>query len=271
MHSRNLNFGCGKRFAAEWVNIDFDSDGSAVQRVNLLTGFPFPDSSFDAVYSSHVLEHFDRRAASFLLSESKRVLKQGGILRIVVPDLEATCVEYMRILNLPDGREKRKLYSWIIIELLDQMVRMKPGGEMASFKQEVMEGDDDGFKTYIRMRTGSAPRQGSTSSTFHTKLQSMNLQKLATKLSYWYINAISMLVPTSLRRMIFVATDIGERHRWMYDEYGLKLLFEEAGLNNITRLSYDYSQIPRFNSFCLDCEQDGRPYKRNSIYLEASK
>ena len=76
MTTRKLNFGCGTRFSDSWVNIDFDSYDSRVQRVNLLSGFPFADSSFDAVYSSHVLEHFDRDRGHFLLSESFRVMPQ---------------------------------------------------------------------------------------------------------------------------------------------------------------------------------------------------
>jgi len=268
---RYLNFGCGKRFSEQWINIDFDSDSPAVQRVNLLTGFPFPDDTFDAVYSSHVLEHFDRAAGSFLLRESKRVLKPGGLLRIVVPDLEASCAEYLRILRLPDGPEKRRLYPWIMIELLDQMVRMKPGGEMGSFKQSAMNGEDDDLKEYIRMRTGSAPRNSLASSGLRTKLRAITFRKLSTKLHYWYLKTVSLLIPPALRSMVFVGTDIGERHRWMYDEYGLKLLFKEADFKHVTRLSFDHSQIPQFNSYCLDCEPDGQPYKRNSIYLEGIK
>src|ERR1700733_13753782 len=86
-----LNFGCGTRYAPGWTNIDFHGEGTHVKRVNLLAGFPFPDNSFDAVYSSHVLEHFTPQQGSFLIRESCRVLKPGGILRTVVPDLEASC------------------------------------------------------------------------------------------------------------------------------------------------------------------------------------
>jgi len=94
-----LNFGCGARIAANWTNIDFHSSDSRVRRVNLLAGFPFPDNYFDVVYSSHVLEHFTRDQGLFLIREAHRVLKPGAILRIVVPDLEGSCREYLRSLK----------------------------------------------------------------------------------------------------------------------------------------------------------------------------
>lgn len=49
--------------------------------------FPFPDGMFDYVYSSHMMEHLHREDALFCLREVHRVLKQGGVVRIVVPDL----------------------------------------------------------------------------------------------------------------------------------------------------------------------------------------
>lgn len=55
---------------------------------NLAKGIPFPDGSVDVVYHSHLLEHLDRDVAERFLREVQRVLRLGGIQRIVVPDLE---------------------------------------------------------------------------------------------------------------------------------------------------------------------------------------
>ncbi|KKL48740.1 hypothetical protein LCGC14_2322480 [marine sediment metagenome] len=48
---------------------------------------PFDKDSVDIVYSSHVLEHFLRSEYGEFLEECLRVLKPGGELRIVVPNL----------------------------------------------------------------------------------------------------------------------------------------------------------------------------------------
>ena len=62
---------------------------------DLRRGIPFPDGSVDAVYHSHVLEHIDRSAVPGCLAEIRRVLRIGGVHRIVVPDLELVVRNYL--------------------------------------------------------------------------------------------------------------------------------------------------------------------------------
>lgn len=269
MTAKKLNVGCGTRFSPEWTNIDFHSEDRHVQRVNLMRGIPFADGTFQAVYSSHVLEHFDRKQGKTLLKESFRVLQPGGILRVAVPDLEGTCAEYMRIIQLPDNPEKKRLYAWVIVELLDQMVRHKPGGDMGPLMDDVLTGNDEQFKAYVRSRTVNCDPQPTVAPGLITKLGRLTPEKVSTKLTYLYLKAVSSLVPRSLRDMIFVQTNVGERHRWMYDEYGLRVVLEELGFRSIHRVAYDQSAIPSFNSFHLDCNPDGQAYRSNTLYMEA--
>ncbi len=51
---RMLNLGCGKRFHADWINVDFCSCAPEVQACDLSGGLPFPDADFDVV---HHLSH----------------------------------------------------------------------------------------------------------------------------------------------------------------------------------------------------------------------
>lgn len=46
-------------------------------------------NSYDAVYASHVIEHFSEHDAQKALDETYRVLKSGGTLEVRVPDLTA--------------------------------------------------------------------------------------------------------------------------------------------------------------------------------------
>lgn len=46
------------------------------------------DGFFNVVYSSHVIEHMFSQDAQFYLSEIKRLLKPGGVFRIVCPDAD---------------------------------------------------------------------------------------------------------------------------------------------------------------------------------------
>jgi len=50
--------------------------------------FPFPNASFDYVFSEHMIEHVSYDAGVRMLIESFRVLRPGGKVRISTPPLE---------------------------------------------------------------------------------------------------------------------------------------------------------------------------------------
>ena len=119
---QRLNLGCGTSAAAGWVNVDGSwaawlsrhptlrrglvragvvpaavEDASWPKDVivhDLRRSLPFHSESFDAVYASHVLEHLYLTDARRLLVECFRILRPGGVLRIVVPDLRDIVEEY---------------------------------------------------------------------------------------------------------------------------------------------------------------------------------
>jgi predicted SAM-dependent methyltransferase len=155
-----LNLGCGLRVNWEWTNVDFSAlailahhklIGKGLRRVGLLTeeryerisrvepdvvvcdlrkGIPFDDDTFDVVYHSHLLEHIDRGMAPFFLRECYRVLKNNGIIRIVVPDLQVIVNRYVSsIAKLETGDQSGIVdYRRSIYQLFDQMVRRQPSG-----------------------------------------------------------------------------------------------------------------------------------------------
>ena len=90
-----LNVGCGKKFHPAWTNVDMASSSPHVEVHNLLHGFPYPDNQFDIVYHSQVLEHVPKDKAPAFVRECLRVLKPGGVLRVVVPDLEAALLHLL--------------------------------------------------------------------------------------------------------------------------------------------------------------------------------
>lgn len=109
-----LHLGCGTHFIEGWVNIDYNLGARLakipplrllVRKANdwdrrimihdLRQKLPFTDQTVDCIYTSHTLEHLTRKAGRQLLSESYRVLKSGGVMRIVVPDLKTIVENYM--------------------------------------------------------------------------------------------------------------------------------------------------------------------------------
>ena len=267
-----LNFGCGLRFARGWVNIDFHSEHPEVRRVNLLQRWPFPEGHFDVVYSSHTLEHFSVPMGERLLRECGRVSKPGGILRIVVPDLENTCREYLRVLSQTPGSElARRQYDWMIIELLDQLTRTKPNGLMGDYRLKLEAGGDQEMRRYVRSRTDTNPVDSSPPPSVRDRLKKLTVNKLRNKLIYTYVAVVKRLLPPGLREAIVDNSRIGEKHRWMYDRYNLAQAMTRSGFSDVTFHTAQTSNIPQFQEDCLDVNPDGSVYKPTSLFCEARR
>lgn len=56
---------------------------------------PLQNDSVEVIYSLHMLEHLDKDQARMFLQEAKRVLKVGGVIRLVLPDLEKNILSYI--------------------------------------------------------------------------------------------------------------------------------------------------------------------------------
>jgi SAM-dependent methyltransferase len=68
--------------------------GSDVVYHDLRRPLPFSDETAEAIYASHLLEHLYYNEAQRLLNDCYRVLQPGGVLRLVVPDLQSVLEEY---------------------------------------------------------------------------------------------------------------------------------------------------------------------------------
>ena len=92
-----LNLGSGPRGldSAHWVNIDGYPDCNVHFVLDFSRGLPFPDQSFDGVFCEHVIEHFTFEDAAQLCTEIARILKPGGVVRIIVPDAERVVRSYI--------------------------------------------------------------------------------------------------------------------------------------------------------------------------------
>jgi predicted SAM-dependent methyltransferase len=80
-----LMFGCGDVRREGWVGIDCFSGPAVDLRLDLRRRLPFADSSVEYCYSEHFLEHLYPQEAAFHLNEVRRILRPGGIYRVVVP------------------------------------------------------------------------------------------------------------------------------------------------------------------------------------------
>ena len=81
-----------------WREVRFDIDPEAQPDViGSVTDLRphFSDATFDAIWSSHNLEHLYAHEVPLALAEFQRVLKSGGFALITCPDLEAVAADLL--------------------------------------------------------------------------------------------------------------------------------------------------------------------------------
>ncbi len=90
-----INVGCGKRnFGEDWFHVDGDTTHPHVSSDDVFLK-SWTDKSVDLIYASHLIAYFDREEVVELFKAWKRVLKDGGVLRIATPDFEAIVNNYV--------------------------------------------------------------------------------------------------------------------------------------------------------------------------------
>jgi len=272
-----LNLGCGSRFHNKWTNVDFQALSSEVIAWDLTRGIPFDNESFDVVYHSHVLEHFSKKQASKFLQECYRVLRSGGVIRIVVPDLEQIAKQYLLALEqaLENSNKNHLNYEWIMLELYDQAVRDRSGGNIVEFlTQEPIEN-----WSFIQQRWGSAAELASKQAIV-VKAKEPNFWYAAVRYLYRFIRYSTyrheclvrfFLGPEYHTLQLGRFRQSGEVHQWMYDRYSLSRLLISNGFEAIAPYTANSSRIPNWENFYLDTDIDGAILRPDSLFMEAIK
>lgn len=264
-----INVACGSTFSPGWVNIDFSPSSKGVKQVNILDGLPFSDGSGDVIYASHFLEHLTPEMADEFVRECYRVLRQGGTIRIVVPDLEEICSAYLEYRK----SGQHELADFVAIEMLDQCVRMQSGGRLQQTYQRIHDAGDAAMMDFVYRRTGHDLREiTGQKPTISEKLERLSWGKLVSILQRIYVKAISWLLPQSIRNQMLSSAMVGEKHLWMYDSKMLGDLLASAGFRDIQKMTFDKSGIENFQADGLDQDERGNPRKGcESMYVEAIK
>jgi SAM-dependent methyltransferase len=272
-----LNFGCGHTFHQEWTNIDLVSSSPAVREYDIRKNLPYSDGYFDACYSSHVIEHMKKNESDRLIAECYRILKPQGIIRIVVPDLESIARAYLNTLEQVVAGEKAAEvdYDWIIIELLDQLVRSSSGGEMGAYlsNPNITDQNKDFVSSRIGLEAENYWKPGSKSKSLWEKISSKKLGWFFERSRNFLTQFLLLMTGGSQAQEAFtegVFRNSGEIHRWMYDRYSLQRLLEQSGFVNVRVCRADESLIPDFNKYELDILA-GKIRKPDSLFIEAFK
>jgi len=269
-----INLACGPVFVREptWTNLDYCSQDKDVLQANLLNKLPISSSTADLVYCSHFLECF-------------RILAPQGTLRLVLPDFEEMCSEYLRQ-RANNNNEKAQ---FLVIEIIDQCVRRIPGGELGraynryasnpseyqEMRQFLYERNDEDLSSYSPTQSQPVRRE----------IRRTNLRRLPTQLKArlsphvlkgrlekaWFNWLLSKLPKAFVNQNVSLAT-IGELHQWLWDFAQLKQCLAQCGFTEIKRVSFDSSGFPDFPFFPLDMDSNGGPRKgKESMYVEATR
>ncbi|MEK7555434.1 MAG: methyltransferase domain-containing protein [Patescibacteria group bacterium] len=91
-----INVGCGEKGISGFINIDANPLRPKILLYDVRLKLPFSDDSATIIYVSNILEHFYLDELANILKEFRRIMRPGGILRIVVPDLEKSISSYIQ-------------------------------------------------------------------------------------------------------------------------------------------------------------------------------
>jgi len=270
------NLACGSAYLPGWSNFDYSACPPWVQQCNLLGRIPISKGSCRLVYSSHFLEHIPTTRTAFFLSEIYRILKPGGIARIVTPDFSEMCHSYTSAFQAGDIHKA----EFIQLEILDQCVRKVPGGKLGKLYETLASGGSleahERSRHLIYYRTGeqlSAKAQSRL-----TRLQ--QLQQISTNpkaafdrlANHLRVKLACWIAPSAFVEQNISQATIGENHAWLYTFAELANLLTDAGFVKPERMSFATSNVPDFPCDLLDMHPDGGPRKgAESMYVEARK
>ena len=272
-----LNIGCGATAHPDWLNLDMVPQHPLAVACDLRHGLPLAANAADACYSSHVLEHLTRAEADPFIAEQFRVLRPNGVIRVVVPDLEVMCRDYLdHLAALRAGATQRDFaYRFTLLEIFDQVVRDRSGGELIGVYRAARGAD----VAHIRRRHGAeaepflsgAKAAGDVPTARVRPAWARRLRRLRQRIASHMLGIIGgaemrQALATGLFRQS------GEVHRVMYDEHAVAELLQRHGFADIRVVGPCESRIPGFASFALDAPAADAPARKpDSLYVEAIK
>jgi predicted SAM-dependent methyltransferase len=103
-----LDIGCGPQMHEHCLNLDYSWREGLDLCWDVTRGLPLPTASMRGIFSEHCLEHLPFGAVPAVLAECWRVLKPGGVFRLIVPDGELYLRGYAAI---ADGASLRLPYA----------------------------------------------------------------------------------------------------------------------------------------------------------------
>jgi len=147
--------GCGKRYIPGYFHVD-QSVFDHVDRVGPVDNLSWlHEGSVEEIYASHVFEYFDFEESKVVLSEWRRVLRLGGVLRLAVPDFDKLIEVYKhpqgslpKIVGPLFGKWKLSVPSRDGLRLEEEIRYHKFVWNLPTIKSQLQESGFTDFETY---------------------------------------------------------------------------------------------------------------------------
>lgn len=270
-----LNLGCGSESGhPAFVNLDINA-GPGILQHDVREGLPFSDATFDLVYHSTMLSMLRPIEALRLTQECRRVLKPGGVLRVVTEDLEQICRVYLQKLDAAchgdeqSGRDR----DWMILELYDQATRERSGGEIVEYLGQTPLLNE----AFVRSRIGEQGRI--IIAGVRARAQAPATRRVVT------LRTLLSKARATVRRQVLTmlcgsrgvqALDIGNFRMTsgqvtyrMYDRYSLEQLLLRSGFSNVSLRTASESSCSFWHCVNLDLDATGAPARPHALTMEA--
>lgn len=266
-----FNLGCGSRIHAAWRNLDLHGRPPEVEAWRVEEGLPCADGEATMCYASHLLEHLAPETAGEFIRDCHRALEPGGILRLVVPDLETICRRYLAAVErgiavTPAGEHED--YDWAVLELLDQLVRTRSGGRVlewvgkAGLEGRALMMERWGEEARGLLAYADGLKEGGKSSRGGWRAM---LRSFRARLAGW----LAGVDAETLELARFRAS--GEAHQWMYDQHSLGRLLRSRGFIEVRVCQAQEGGLPGWAEYQLDADLSGKTHKPDSLFMEGVK
>ena len=276
----------GPIYRKEWTNLYFSllpqpMNEKAIQYYDVSKPLPYENNTFDCAYAMHVIEHLDPKQGAAFAREIYRVLKPKAIFRLSTPDLENIIRNYFKQLKAcwDDPSDKNVCnYHWSQLEIFDQLMRRKSGGEMIDAINEGYYHED-----YLKERYGDVyqefnpqkehilseqirsqlSQENSQAQKKKTILEKIN-RKIEHKAYQYRLKKVNQKLNDDPRKTL-------ESNKWMYDRLSTKFLMEQAGFIDYQVKTYNESDIKNWDRYMLDRSTFGDHAIEPSLYVEGKK
>lgn len=90
-----INLGSGHWKLPGWINVDLDAGSRPDVCADLSRPLPFRDACADYLHTEDFIDQLSLEKARTFLQECRRILKPGGVIRVLTPDVEQLARMYL--------------------------------------------------------------------------------------------------------------------------------------------------------------------------------